>query len=70
MKKLYAEQKHSLYYLQKALRLDIKRLYRYSNGTYKIESMPFNLVSAIARLEDMDPMELYKKMKEYQERRK
>lgn len=69
MKKLYEGQKHSLYYLQKALRLDIKRLYRYSNGTYKIESMPFDLVSAIARIEDIEPMKLYKKMIEYQKKK-
>lgn len=68
MKKLYEGQKHSLYYLQKTLNLDIKRLYRYANGTYKIDRMPMSLVSDIAKLERMDPSELYKKMKEYQER--
>lgn len=68
MKKLYAEQKHSLYYLQKTLKLDIKRLYRYANGTYSIDKMPMGLLSDIAKLEGLDPNELFKKMKEYQKK--
>ena len=70
MKKLYEGQKHSLYYLQKVLRLDIKRLYRYANGTHKIERMPMSLVNDIARVEGMDPNKLFNKMKEYQKKKR
>ena len=68
MKKLYEEQKHSLYYIQKRLDLDIKRLYRYADGTNKIENMPASLLNDIAIIEGISPDELYRKMKEYQKK--
>ena len=68
MKKLYKEQKHSLYELQKELNLDKMRLYRYASGQFKIEKMPINLLNGIARIEKLEPNDLFKKMKEYQER--
>ena len=70
MKKLYEGQKNSLYQLQKELDLHIMRLYRYADGVVSIDKMPTSLLNDIARLEGIDPIELYKKMKEYQERRK
>ena len=69
MKKLYKEQKNSLYQLQKALNLNIMRLYRYADGQISVDKMPINLLNDIARLEEIEPNELYKKMKEYQESR-
>lgn len=69
MKKLYEGQKHSLYYLQKELNLDIKRLYRYADGTNSIDNMPMSLINDIARVEEIDAIELFKKIKEYQEKK-
>lgn len=66
MKKLYEGQKHSLYYLQKELKLDIKRLYRYADGTNSIYNMPISLLSSIAQIEEISPSELFEKMKDYQ----
>ena len=66
MKKLYEEQKHSLYKIQKELGLDKMRLYRYATGQFKIESMPSNLLKDIAKIERISVDELYRKMVEYQ----
>ena len=68
MKKLYEEQKHSLYYIQKRLNLDIKRLYRYANGYNSIKNMPVDLLNGIAIVEGISPGELYQKIKEYQQK--
>lgn len=68
MKKLYAEQKHSLYELQKELNLDKMRLYRYASRQFKIEKMPISLLNGIARIEKLNPNDLFKKIKDYQER--
>lgn len=68
MKKLYEGQKHSLYELQKKLKLDKMRLYRYASGQFKVEKMPINLLNSIAKMEQMDPSELFNKIKAYQER--
>lgn len=70
MKKLYEGQKNSLYQIQKNLDLHIMRLYRYADGTVSIDKMPTSLLNDIAKLEGIDPIELYKKIKEYQEREK
>ena len=65
MKKLYEGQKYSLYYLQKKLNLDIKRLYRYADGSISIDKMPMDLIYKIAQIEGINSTELYFKMKEY-----
>lgn len=66
MKKLYEGQKHSLYYLQKELNLNIMRLYRYADGIVGVDKMPISLLNDIARLEQIEPSELFNKMKEHQ----
>lgn len=66
MKKLYEGQKNSLYQLQNELNLNIMRLYRYADGVVDVDKMPISLLNDIARLEGLDPNELFKKMKEYQ----
>lgn len=68
MKKLYEGQKHSLYELQKELKLDKMRLYRYATGQFKIDKMPMSLLNGIAKIERMDPSDLFGKMKDYQEK--
>lgn len=69
MKKLYEEQKNTLYQLQKELNLNIMRLYRYADGVVSIDKMPISLLNDIARLEEIDPNELFKKIKEYQKKK-
>lgn len=65
MKKLYAEQKHSIYYLQKKLDLSKYALYHYTR-THKIENMPLKLVLDIAYLEQVEPNWLLERMLEYE----
>ena len=70
MKKLYEEQKHSLYQIQKALNLHIMRLYRYAEGVVSVDKMPIDLLFNLAKFEGLDPDILFKKMKDYQEKKK
>lgn len=69
MKKLYKEQNHSLYQMQKILNLNIMRLYRYADGIVSIDKMPITLLNDIAMLEGLDANDLYKRMKEYQKKK-
>ena len=69
MKKLYAEQKHSIYYLQKKLGLASYSLYYYTTK-YKIENMPLKLVLDIAHLEKVEPNWLLERMLEYEKNNK
>ena len=63
MKKLYADQKHSIYELQKILSLDCKRLYRYADRSISIDKMPVNIILGISNIEKIEPNELFKKWK-------
>lgn len=65
MKKLYAEQKHSIYYIQKELGLSKYSLYYYTTK-YKIENMPLKLVLDIAYIEKVEPNWLLERMLEYE----
>ena len=69
MKKLYEGQRNSLYYLQKRLNLDIKRLYRYADGKIDVGKMPVEVLCGIANVEGIDPVVLYRAIKEYQEKK-
>lgn len=69
MQKLFKEQNVSLYQIQKDLGLDIKRLYRYANGTCKVKSMPIELLQQLSQYLCMSEVELFNKMVEYQERK-
>lgn len=70
MKKLFKEQSISLYKVQKDLNLEIKRLYRYADGTCSIESMPVDLLKVLAKYFEISIDELYNKMIEYKRERK
>ena len=65
MKKLYKNQKHSIYELQKMLGLDCKRLYRYADKSISIEKMPVNIILGISNIEKIEPNELFEEMKRY-----
>ena len=65
MKKLYENQKHSIYELQKMLGLDCKRLYRYADKSISIEKIPVNIILGISNIEKIEPNELFEEMKEY-----
>lgn len=65
MKKLYENQKHSIYELQKMLGLDCKRLYRYADKSISIEKMPINIILGISNIEKIEPNELFEEMKRY-----
>lgn len=65
MKKLYENQQHSIYEIQKRLGLDCKRLYRYADKSIGIDKMPVNIILGISNIEKIEPNELFKKMKEY-----
>lgn len=66
MKKLFKEQSVSLYQIQKDLNLDIKRLYRYADGTCKISSMPTKLILDLSYYLKIGANELFNKMIEYE----
>ena len=65
MKKLYKEQKHSLYEIQNAIGVSRITLYNYANKKRKVEKMPIKMILDIACYEKIEPNELLKKMKEY-----
>ena len=69
MQKLFQEQKVSLYQIQNDLGLDVKRLYRYANGTCKVKSMPIELLQQLSQYLCINEVELFNKMVEYQERK-
>lgn len=65
MKKLFKEQKVSLYKVTKDLKLDNMRLYRYADGTCDIKNMPFSLLKLLSVYFNMSMTELYGLMVEY-----
>lgn len=65
MKKLYKEQKHSLYEIQNAIGVSRITLYNYANKKRNIENMPTKMLLDIAYYEQMEPNELIKRIKEY-----
>ena len=69
MKKLFDEQKVSLYKIQNDLGLDIKRLYRYADGTCNIKKMPTKLILDLAYYFKIEPNRLYKLMLDYQQQK-
>lgn len=65
MKKLYEEQKHSLYDIQNKIGVSKITLYNYANKKRNIDKMPTKVILDIAYYEKMEPNELIKKIKEY-----
>lgn len=65
MKKLYKEQKHSLYEIQKAIGVSKITLYNYANKKRKVDNMPVSMILDIAYYEKIEPNKLLKEMKEY-----
>lgn len=70
MKKLFEEQKVSIYKIQQDLDLDHARLYRYVEGFAKIDNMPIKLILQLAHYFKKEPNKLFKEMKEYERRNK
>lgn len=70
MKKLFKEQKVSLYKVTRDLKLDNMRLYRYADGTCDIKNMPLSLLKALSVYFGMGIYELYIAMKDYQEEKR
>lgn len=65
MKKLFKEQKVSLYKVTRDLNLDNMRLYRYADGTCDIKNMPLSLLKLLSVYFNMSMTELYDLMVEY-----
>ena len=65
MKKLYKEQKHSLYEIQQHIGVSKITLYNYANKKRNVENMPIKMILDIAYFEEIEPNELLKRMKEY-----
>jgi hypothetical protein len=63
--KLYAGQKKNLNQIRNELGLDKMYLYRFVGNYEKIETMPYKVVVGVARLEQIEPDELYYKMLAY-----
>ena len=66
---LYAEQKNSIYSLQKKMNLSKDCLYKYARGERLIKNMPVKTLLDIAYLEKVEPNLLFAKMLEYQKKR-
>lgn len=66
MKKLYKEQKNTIYRIQKETGLCKNALYKYINGISDIRNMRFNTLKKIAEIEEIDPLILLDKIVEYQ----
>lgn len=66
MNKLYEEQKHSLYQIQKAIGVGHDTLYKYYRGENKIDTMPIKMVLDIAYFEGVEVNKLYKSMIAYE----
>ena len=65
MKKLYKEQKHSLYEIQNAIGVSRITLYNYANKKRNIDKMPTKMLLDIAYYENIEPNELIKNIKGY-----
>ena len=65
MLKLYEEQKHSIYEIQKMAGLNKYTLYKYINGDADIANMKISTLKKIAEIEKVDPFILLEKMKKY-----
>ena len=68
--KLYEEQKHTIYEIQKAIGVGKDTLYRYARGTRNVEKMPTKMLLDIAYFEKIEVNKLYEKMKKYREMNK
>lgn len=68
LKKLYAEQKHSIYEIQKYVGVSHYTLYHYYGNATKIKRIPYDILKKIAEFEEIDEEELLKKMIEYAEK--
>lgn len=66
MRKLYAEQKHTIYELEKHLGVSKVYLYHYVYGERDISKMGIDIFIRLADYEGVGIRELYRKIKEYQ----
>lgn len=66
MKKIYKEQKHTLYEIQKMTGLNKYTLYKYANNISNAENMRFDTLCKIAYVEGLEPTELLRKIKDFQ----
>lgn len=64
-RKLYKEQKNSIYKIAKSLGASTGTFYRYFQGVEYINNMSVRILFGIAEVENIDPKELWYKMKEY-----
>lgn len=67
MKKLYAEQKHTIYEIGKNLNIKLSLLYWYCGNKKAIENIKLSMLEKIAVFEGIDPIELKRRMLEYVE---
>lgn len=65
MKKLYADQKHTLYEIHKHLGVSKARLYHYASGKRDFKKIDIDFFIKLADYEGIGIRELYKKMKDY-----
>lgn len=67
-KRLYENQKHTLYEIQKFMGVNKDYLYKYVRGERKIKNMPASNILKIAYFEKVEVNKLYKDMIDYQRR--
>lgn len=66
MKKLYEDQKYTIYEIQRKLGVNKDTLYKYARGEIEIENMPIKWVLDIAKIEGVEVNTLYQKMIKWQ----
>ena len=62
MKRLYKDQKNSIYRIADKTGISRQLLYKYANGDYLIEHMPYRMVCDIAYVEKIEVNKLYEEM--------
>lgn len=65
MRKLYNEQKNSIYKIAKSLNVSTGTFYRYFQNIENINNMSVRILFGMADIEGIDPKKLWHKMKEY-----
>ena len=62
MKRLYKDQKNSIYRIADKTGISRQLLYKYANGYCLIENMPYKMVCDIAYIEKIEVNKLYEEM--------
>ena len=69
MKRLYKDQKNSIYRIAEKTGITRQLLYKYASGDYLIKNMPYRIVCDIAYVEKIEVNKLYEEMMKWSKTR-